>query len=311
MNRKFLMILFVCVFSFCLSGCTNNDIDSDDKLNIVTTIYPVYDWVKEVAGDSVNVTYLVDSGIDLHNYEPSVNDIIEINEADLFIYVGGHSDEWVDDVLNSDTNSLNLMDSLGDYVLYYEHDHHEEDEEHDHEEYEEDEHIWMSLNNAMLLVDVISDKLVDLDSDNEDFYVSNANNYIDELASLELEYFEVISNSLLDVIVVADRFSLLYLVTDYGLDYYAAYTGCEAEIEVSFETIIELANVVNENDLKYILILEDGNIDIAETVVDNTNGVDILEINSMQSITLSEINDEFNYLSIMRSNLDVIKIVLN
>lgn len=307
--RKSLIVVLVFFVSLFVSGCSSSTEQENEKLTIVTTIYPIYDWINEIAGDNVDVSYLVDSGIDLHNYDPSVNDIIEIKESDLFIYIGGHSDDWVEDVLNEDSNSINLLEELGDYVLYYDHEH--DDDDHDHDEYEEDEHIWMSLNNAIVLVEAISNKLIELDPSNEIVYIDNTNRYLTQLNNLELEYFEVISDSNNNVIVVADRFPLLYMVSDYGIEYYAAYTGCEAEIEVSFETIIELSNIVEELSLKYILTIEGSSNEIAETIIENTSSVEMLEINSMQSIVLNNLTSEDSYLSIMRDNLDIIKVALN
>lgn len=334
---------------------SDTEAETEDKsLKIVTTIFPEYDWVKTVLGDKVSnaeLTLLLDNGVDLHSYQPTAEDIVKIQECDMFVYVGGESDEWVEDVLasaeNPDMSVINLLDVLGDSVkaeeivegMEHEHEHeeadedehdhedadedehdhdhedadsdeheHEEGEEHEHEE-EMDEHVWLSLRNAEVLCDSIADELGKIDPANADTYKKNAQAYKDELAALDKEYEAAVAAADKKTLLFGDRFPFRYLVDDYGLDYYAAFTGCSAESEASFETIIFLAEKVNELKLGAIMTIEGPDHDIAETVKNATESKDqkILTLNSMQSTTSHDIKAGVTYLSIMEKNLEVLK----
>ena len=322
---------------------TEAEIETEDKsLKIVTTIFPEYDWVKTVLGDKASndeLTLLLDNGVDLHSYQPTAEDIVKIQECDMFVYVGGESDEWVTDVLasvdNPDMSVINLLDVLGDSVkaeeivegMEHEHEHedaeedehehedaeedeheHEEGEEHEHEE-EMDEHVWLSLRNAEVLCGSIADELGKIDPANADTYKKNAQAYKDELAALDKEYEAAVAAADKKTLLFGDRFPFRYLVDDYGLDYYAAFTGCSAESEASFETIIFLAEKVNELKLGAIMTIEGPDHNIAETVKNATESKDqkILSLNSMQSTTSHDIKAGVTYLSIMEKNLEVLK----
>lgn len=319
------------------TDATNSTSNTSDTLNIVTTIFPVYDWVKEIVGDSadINVVFLCDSGIDLHNYQPTIEDIITIKESDLFVYIGGDSDKWAVDVVTDEINSLKLIDTLGDSAVLEEfvegmqhdhshddhdedHDHDDHDEDHDHDDHDDhdhdevlDEHIWLSLKNAQILVKVICDELTNLLPDNTEELESNTYSYIEKLQLIDDKYEELTSNASLDTILVADRFPLRYLVEDYDLEYYAAFSGCSADAEVSFETMKFLTDKTVELDLDYILIIEGSNYGIAETICEISTDTEILSINSMQSVTQNSISEDVNYLNIMESNLEILDKVLN
>lgn len=323
-----------------LTGCNaTTEVGSEDSIDIVTTSFAQYDWSKEIIGDLDNysLTLLQDDGVDLHNYQPTTEDMAAISSSDVFIYVGGESDEWVNDALSEATNqdqvSINLLEVLGesakeeelvegmeeddhDHSSEEEHDHDEEEhseEEHDHEENVLDEHVWLSLRNAETFVTEITNTLVSLDSDNTDTLQTNANNYISELEALDEEYQTNLENRTENTLVFGDRFPFRYLVDDYGIDYYAAFVGCSAETEASFETIVFLAEKLDELDLKYIMTTESAAGDIATTIVDNSTNKDqeVLQLDSMQSITNEQINEGSTYLSIMESNLDVLEKALN
>ena len=319
----------------CISGCGTPGRAADDgKLDIVVTIFPVYDWVKNIVGDApnVNVTLLVDNGTDMHSFQPSADDIITISNADVFIYVGGESDKWADDAVrdavrnvNEDIVVLNLMEIMGDMVKEEElaegmqegHDHHDEDEDHDHEEDEEeteyDEHIWLSLRNAEYVTELISKMLQQKDSANASAYRSNTEAYTAELAFLDTQYSDMISECSKDTILVGDRFPFRYLVDDYKIKYYAAFSGCSAESEASFETITFLSGKVDELSLGDVLIIEGSDGRIAETIISNTRDKNqqILTLDSMQSVTRSMIDGGYTYLSAMENNLSVLKEALN
>lgn len=351
MKKLFATFVAAAIAAGSMCACSKAP-EKNGNLKIVTTIFPQYDWVMNVLGDNpakANVTLLQDSGADLHSFQPTASDIMKISECDLFIYVGGESDEWVDDVLKEATNknmvAINLMDALGDTVKEEEivegmqeeeHDHEHErdhDEDHDHEhdddhdedydhdedhehehhheegEIEYDEHIWLSVKNASVLVKTISDALQKIDSANANTYKSNADSYIAKLADLDKQYQDVVNNASVKTVLFGDRFPFRYLVDDYGLTYYAAFVGCSAESEASFETITFLAKKTDELSLHAVLTIEGKTHKIAETIIDNTASKDqkILTMDSMQSVTSADIANGANYISIMEGNLSVLK----
>ena len=262
MMKKMIALLLALLMAVgMLAGCAKqNDDDTDDtndKLSIVTTIFPEYDWVKAVLGDKAEhaeITMLLDNGVDLHSYQPTADDIVKISDCDLFLYVGGESEGWVEDALKNSTNKdrkvINLLDVLGDKVKSEEvvegmqeeeHEHeegeeHEDGEAHEHEEEASDEHVWLSLKNAEVLVGAISNALQELDAENKEIYAANADAYVKKLSALDAEYQTAVDNATCKTVLFGDRFPFRYLVDDYGLNYYAAFVGCSAETEASFET---------------------------------------------------------------------------
>lgn len=292
---------------------------SEDKLSIVTSIFPIYDWVREILGDqleNVNLTLLLDNGVDLHNYQPTAEDMVEISNCDLFIYVGGESDEWAEDVIkgtgSEDLNAMNLLETLGSSAKVEEalEGMEEEEEEGGEEEGEEyDEHIWLSLKNASVLCEAIRENLSQIDPDNADTYAANTKAYCEKLSALDAEYQTAIDEAPVKTLLFGDRFPFRYLSDDYGLTCYAAFSGCSAETEASFETISFLAGKVDELDLSCVMTLEGTEHDIAQTIVSTSKDQDaqILVLDSMQSITSKDVEGGAKYLSIMESNLDVLK----
>ncbi|MBQ1910809.1 MAG: zinc ABC transporter substrate-binding protein, partial [Erysipelotrichaceae bacterium] len=260
-----------------------------------------------------------DSGADLHSFQPTAEDILKISTCDLFVYVGGESDEWVNDVLrdamNQDMKVINLLESLGDSAKQEEviegmqEDEHEHEEEHDHEEGEYDEHVWLSLHNASKLVKVISEAIVSIDPDNKNTYEENTAAYLEKVKALDKEYQEVTEKAEVKTLLFADRFPFRYMVDDYGLNYYAAFVGCSAETEASFETMSFLTNKVDELGLSSIMTIESSDQKIAKTVKENSKTKDqqILAMDSMQSVTAKDVADGTTYLSIMEENLSVLK----
>lgn len=317
MKRIIVSLLSALMVLSVLSGCDNKKNNNDNKLKVVTTIFPIYDWVREVLGDvDVDVEALLNNGVDLHSYQPSIEDIAKINNADVFMYVGGESG------LESDGHEsdkgvkvINLMEVLGDDVKNEEivegmEDEHEPGHESGHEPgHESDEHIWLSLRNAKKCVEAIKEVLCELDPTNMDRYKKNAEEYIEKLELLDQKYMEVVSNSKNNTLVFGDRFPFRYLVDDYNLNYYAAFVGCSTESEASFNTITFLAKKLDELGLTSILTIEGNNHKIAETIIKNTKNKnqEILILNSMQGSIL----EGDTYLSIMEKNLEVLKKALN
>ena len=301
------------------ASCSTAEDASNEKLQIVTTIFPEYDWVMNVLGDeadNADVTMLLDTGVDLHSFQPTADDIMKVATCDLFIYVGGESDEWVEDALaeavNPDMVVINLLDVLGDTVVeeeLVEGMEGEEEEEEEEEGPEYDEHVWLSLRNAAVLTQYIADQLEAIDPEHEETYEANAAAYIDELNELDSEYEAAVAEGATDTLLFGDRFPFRYMTEDYGLNYYAAFIGCSAETEASFETIMFLAGKVDELGLSSVMAIEGTDHRIAETIIQNTAAHDqqILTLDSMQSVTAQDVNNGATYIGIMRSNLDVLR----
>ena len=333
LKRRFAVFFCLLLASGILGGCGKAESSSisapsapqsgSKPLKIVTTIFPEYDWVREILGDKADhaeVTMLLDNGVDLHSYQPTADDIIKISVCDLFLYVGGESDGWVEDALKEATNKemqiINLLDVLGEQAKVEEVVEGmaaEEEESEDEDEPEYDEHVWLSLKNAETLCSAITDALEEIDPANKDAYAANAASYLEKLAALDGEYQTVVDNAARKTVLFGDRFPFRYLVDDYGLIYYAAFAGCSAETEASFETISFLAGKVDELGLPCVLTIEGAQHKIAETIVQNTTkkNQSILTLDSMQSTTSTDVENGTTYLSVMESNLDVLKQALN
>ena len=314
--------LTVCCFTACGGGGAKTD---SGKLKIVCTIFPLYDWVKSILGDeaeNAELTLLLDSGTDLHSYQPTAADILTVTGSDLFVYVGGESDKWVDDVFNtteSKTVKLNMMDVLGENVVEEEvvegmqGEEEEEEEDHGVPEIEYDEHVWLSLKNADKLCSAIQDALVKVDPAHKDAYTSHCWDYRQNLIGLDSQYAEAVNSAARKVVLFADRFPFRYMVEDYGLDYHAAFVGCSAESEASFETITYLANKADELALPVLLVTETSDGSIAETVknTSQSKNQEILVMNAMQSVTADKLDTGITYLQTMKDNLEVLKQALN
>ena len=290
---------------------------SSEPFSVVCTIFPEYDWVREILGDhadNVDISYLLDSGVDLHNYQPTADDIMKISTCDLFVYVGGESDEWVEGALaeatNKDMKVINLMDVLGDSAKVEELKEGMQESEHEHEDGEEeyDEHVWLSLKNAKVLCAEIEKNIEAIDSANASDYKANLDNYVAKLSELDNSFQTLVDGSSVKTLVFGDRFPFRYFVDDYGLDYFAAFIGCTAESEASFETIMFLSDKINELDCNTVFTLENSNKDIANAVINNSGkkGVQTAELNSLQSVSKDDISGGASYLSLMQKNYDVL-----
>ncbi len=358
--KKFISIIMAVLLTIgCLAGCGSEKTQGvsqsqSGKIQIVTTIFPEYDWVMEVLGENpagAEVTMLLDNGVDLHSFQPTAADILKISTCDLFVYVGGESDEWVEDALKEATSEnmavINLMDVLGGSVKEEEvvegmqeedYDHGDEDgdgsgddspgedvdadadgnsensedsEDHGGEEgeIEYDEHVWLSLRNASAITRRISEVIQTIDPENAETYKNNAENYIAKLNALDAEYQAAVDGASHDTLLFGDRFPFRYLTDDYGLNYYAAFVGCSAETEASFETITFLSQKTDELSLPAVMTIEGTDHRIAETIVQNTKSKNqqILTMDSMQSTTAEDVQNGASYLSIMENNLSVLK----
>lgn len=317
MKKIFIVFLaFVMIFTM-MTGCGTSEKVNEDRIKVVTTIFPEYDWVMNVLGDEAenfDVQLLMADGVDLHSFQPSVEDIVKISSCDLFIFVGGESDLWVKDALseakNEDMIVISLMDIVSENVKVEELV--EGMEAEDAEGPEFDEHVWLSLRNAGRIVGVIGNAVSQIDPENEDIYQANATEYIEKLNSLDKKYIEAKAAAGKNTVLFGDRFPFRYLVDDYGIKYFAAFLGCSADSEASFETVTFLANKVDELELNTILTTESDNFGIAKTIADSSKReTEILSMNSMQSVTREDVDNGITYLSIMEDNLKTLEKALN
>lgn len=313
------VLLFAAVNSTLFAKAKKADKKAATKLSIVTTIFPEYDWVRQILGDNsagADLTLLLGNGVDLHSYQPSIQDVAKISTADIFIYVGGESDAWVTDALknkkNKDMIVLNLMEILGDSVKEEEivegMEAEEEEESEEEEEAEYDEHVWLSLRNAKVICTKITEALCQKDSTNAASYKKNLSDYTAQLDQLDAAYSTAIKSATKNTLIFGDRFPFRYLVDDYNLNYYAAFVGCSAETEASFKTVIFLANKMDELDSNYIFKIESGDDKLAKTIIKNSGkkNAQILVLDSMQSVTSKQAAST-SYLKIMNENLNVLK----
>lgn len=331
----FIAIIFALFMMFVACGAdSEKKAPANKKFSVVATIYPQYDWLKNVIGeraDAVDLKLLIKNGMDMHSYKPSAKDIATIAGADMVVYVGGESDEWIEKALEATPKegriALNLMKALGDRVKEeevvegmqaeeeHEHEHHEhaekhEDEHHHHEDVENDEHIWLSLKNAWILVNALAQSLSKVDPANSSIYTANAVLYNAKLWALDSEFTTAISDASQKTVLFGDRFPFRYLVDDYGIKYYAAFVGCSAESEASFETVAFLANKMDSLALPAIFTIDGSDGKIARAILDaskKSKDTPVLVLNSMQSVTDEQVKAGADYLSMMRENLEVLK----
>ncbi len=329
-----------------LSGCAKpvQMADKDENVILCTT-FAAYDWVREILGDTDTFTcrMLVDNGVDLHSYQPSAQDIMKIANCRMLVYVGGESDTWVSDALvesgNENIVAISLLDLVGDRALnevelegvegHHHHDH--DDEDHDHDEhgheaeitdYDEhgheaettdhddhyDEHVWLSLKNAIACTETLADAITKLDSGNSQKYAANAKAYTGKLEALDADYQTMRDTATQTTILIGDRFPFLYLAEDYDIHYFAAYSGCSADVEASVHTVTYLAEKLQEYQLPAIYVVDNGTDSLARTIAESADMTpEILHLSSMQSVTKEDIQKGCTYLSYMEENLQMLK----
>ena len=326
----FVMVVFAVALALSACGMDSNAKSlANKKASVVATIYPQYDWLKNILGeyvDKVDLKLLIKNGTDLHSYKPSAQDIASIANADLVVYVGGESDEWIEKALEATPKAgrmqVNLMQVLGDRVkeeevvegMQAEEEAEEHEGEHHHHEHaeapENDEHIWLSLKNAQILVKNLAESVSKIDTANAPVYRANAIIYASKLHDLDWAYDSTVSNASQKTILFGDRFPFRYMVDDYGIKYYAAFVGCSAESEASFETVAFLAGMMDSLSLPVIFTIDGSRSNVALAVRNaskNSKSVPVLQLNSMQSVTDEQIRSGVDYMSIMKSNLETLK----
>lgn len=313
-KRLFLILLII----FLLAGCGPLQMQQKEKTQIVATIFPLYDFAREIAGEDAEVKMLLKPGAEVHSYEPTPQDIIAIQNCDVFLYIGGESDEWVRNVLESiDTTDMQvvaLMDCVdaveeaeNGFAWNSEHGH---DDAHVHEEMEYDEHIWTSPRNTVKMVKTITGALQAADSSHAAGYAERAERYTGQLTALDEALTETVNNAERKLVIFADRFPFLYLVRDYGLDYYAAYPGCSSEAEPSAATVAAIIEEVKETGVPAVFYIELSNRLMANTIAEATGAEELL-LHSCQNVSREEFRQGEGYLSLMERNVRNLQRALN
>lgn len=310
--KKIVSVIIITVFAMLILCSCGSTAPENDTLSIVCTTFPQYDYLKNIIGSGENLTLLLDDGGDLHSYEPTAQDIITISSADLFVYVGGNSDKWVENTLKAANNPELKTIALMELVETYE----EEyvagmEREHEHGEHgTPDEHIWLSIRNAAIITQALCDAVCEIDSENAQVYKENTQNYTSELNALDAEYSAVVEAAERKALLFADRFPFRYLIEDYGLTYYAAFAGCSSESEASFQTMAFLIDKTKELALPVVLTIDGSDGSIAKTVCEET-GAKTAVLDSCQSVSAEDIENGTSYINIMKSNLEVLREALN
>lgn len=317
--KKF-YIFFILILSLLLSACnsdfSNVSTKNSGKLNVVTTIFPPFDFTREIANDKARISMLLKPGQDAHSFEPTPSDIKKIQSSNLFIYTGGENDDWIEKILNSmdkkpDTlKLLDIVNPLEEEIVEGMQDDAHSKNHHLNSHTEIDEHVWTSPKNAILIVEKIKEILIEKDSSNSDFYEQNYKNYVQKLKKLDDNYKNVIVNSKKRPLIFGDKFPFRYLANDYNLKYFAAFSGCSNETEASPKTISFLIDKVKQLDLPIVFYIEFSNGKIADAITNSTNAKKVL-INSAHNITKQQFLQGVTYLSLMQDNLILLKEALN
>ena len=312
LTSTFIALALALTCAGALVSCGGEESKSDEKINILCSVFPIYDWVSNIVGDSdtVSVTLLVSGGGDLHSYEPSAADMIKITNSDVVFYVGGTSDAWLSEALEKnsrdgrqdvsliDFESITKRPPCDEFILG-------EDHDHDHDHSAVDEHIWLSIDNAIAASKIICNTMADVDSENSEKYEANLNDYSAALTELK-DTLSVPEDT--QPLIFADRFPFVYLFGDLNIPYYAAFSGCTAEVDATFDTIVRLATLADKLESKYIFVTESPAAALASTVIETTKSksAEILVLDSMQSVTRIDIDSGTTYISVMKKNLEII-----
>ena len=327
MRKRFVCALLALCFLFSFSSCTAYEKSSDARLNILCTLFPQYDWIRNITkgADGVEVSLIIANGTDPHSYQPTAADIMNISNCDMLVYVGGDSDTWVKKAIERSKNdniSAVMLTELDGIELHdissssHSHEGHSHGE-HSHEGHSHstlDEHLYLSLENAIIAVNELTERLCEIDAENKELYTRNASNYVIKLFSLN-ENFKIELEQIPEeerFVLFADRFPFVYLLSDYDIHYAAAFEGCTNDVDADFDTVIRLIHEADEHNVDYIAVTESSDKALANTVISSTasKGQGIAVFNSMQAVTQAEINGGLTYLSVMEENINVIRTVL-
>lgn len=291
---KRILICLFCVVLLC--GCNvNNYKKSTQKITIVATNFPIYDFVRAVGGDKIEVKMLIKPGSEVHSYDPLPSDMISICESDLFIYIGGESDNWVETLIGeTDINKISLIDCVKEKG------HHHKGHRHT------DEHIWTSSENAVLMLEKICNEIIKVDGENSKFYRKNCDEYIEEIKTASKEIEKEVKSSEEPFVLVADRFPFLYFAEEYGIEYEAAFDGCAISTDISLKTMARLTDIIETKKIKTVFCTELSNQNIARVLSEELN-VNIVELHSAHNVTLDDFNNKITYVDIMYRNKEALE----
>ena len=309
--KKVITTILVIIGIVLLTGC-NSDENDTNKLVIRATNFPGYDFARAIVEDNANIKMLLKPGSEMHDFEPTPQDIKDIKNSDIFIYVGGESDEWIDDVLEDINTDKTKVIKLMDLVNIVEEEQVEgmEEEEESEEEVEYDEHVWTSPMNAITIINKLKEAIIELDQNNKELYEKNANNYVDKLLEIDFQIKEVVANAKRKELIFGDRFPLRYFVDEYNLSYYAAFPGCSEQTEASAKTLTFLINKVKEDHIPVVFHIELSSGKIANAISSET-GAKVLEFKSAHNISQKDFESGITYIDIMNDNIKVLKEALN
>ena len=315
--RRLLSGLLALVLAASLTACGQPPLPEDGKTQVVCTLFPYYDFARQIGGDDVDVTLVVPAGRETHSFEPTPMDVIRISQADVFIYNGGESEQWVADILDAAGEDIPCVLSMMDAAELHEeelvegmqsgtsaHDHHDHDE--DEEEIEYDEHIWTSPVTAMALCRAITDGLCQADPDHADSFRARLADYLAALETLDGTFRQIVAEGSRNLLVFGDRFPLLYFCREYGLDYRAAFHGCAGDTEPSLTTLKYLIDLVNEQHIPVVYTIELSSRKVAKAIAETT-GAQVRTFHSCQTVSRAEFDAGVTYLQLMEANADVLR----
>lgn len=310
LRKIYIFILLLCMISTCFCGCKHYEY-KNEKISVVATIFPQYDFARAVGGDNADITMLLQPGEDTHTFEPSPRDIVDIQNCDIFIYTGGESDTWIDDLLLSiDTENM-IVISLADVIGIEDHDHHHHDHDHDDEDEEAyDEHVWTSPEYAAKITEEICNAFCTVDPNNGETYISNTVDYVKQINALDLEIADIVKNSSHKTLIFGDRFPLLHFIKRYGINYEAAFPGCSGSTESNPKRIAQMINYVKNNNVSIIFKIELSNGNIANTISEDTGAV-VKTFYTCHSITKDDFKNGETYVSLMYRNVELLREALN
>ncbi len=319
--RRLLTGLLALVLAASLTACGHEPPQEDGRLRVVCTLFPYYDFVRQIGGDAVDVTLLVPAGRETHSFEPTPRDVIRISEADVFIYNGGESEQWVNDILDAAGESIPCVLSMMDAAELYEEEYaegmqgasghgHDDHDDHDHGAEDTDaaydEHIWTSPVTAMTLCRVIADALCQADPAHAEGYRARLDDYLTELTALDETFRGVVDGGSRKLLVFGDRFPLLYFCREYGLDYRAAFHGCAGDTEPSLSTLKYLIDLVREQQIPVVYTIELSSRKVAEAIAETT-GAQVRTFHSCQTVSRAEFDSGVTYLQLMEANADALR----
>lgn len=304
-----IMSVIVAALTFCLfTACGNETADDSGRLKIIATLFPQYDFAKQITGDNADITLLLTPGSESHTYEPTPKDVSKIQQADVFLYIGGESEVWADEILESAQNKNLKIVRLMDYIEPVEEAH--EDDGHEHEEVGYDEHIFTSLKNSLTLLDEICNAICEEDKENEELYRQNAAAYAEKISELDASFTDMVNSAERKTVVFGDRFPFAYFAKDYGLECHAAFSGCSSETEASSATISSLIDIVKKEEIPTVFYIEFSSQSIADKIA-GASGAKTALLHSCHNISKQDLEKGTSYVDLMTQNYQNLSEALN